>query len=171
MGWQKYAMETVKCWKIRLLQFHSAGYSCFTTAALNNSYGKEEETPLPLSPAHLGAPVLLLGAWSVCKALSHPHLTDGETAVAWTGICWAFTMLTTSDIKNNRGRLAFCFFNCLVSFSSHYGTVRLPRVLSITPDSPDSPWSLIISQTSQVLSNHGPSWLVPVDHVSWRKDG
>lgn len=147
MGWRKYITETGKGWKIRLLQFHRAGYSLFTPAALNNFYGKEEETPLLISPAHLET-VLLLGAWSACKDLSHPHLTDGETAVAWTGTYWALTMLTTSDIENNRGRLAFCFFSSLVSFSSHYGNVRLPRVLSITPDSPNSPWSLIISQTA-----------------------
>ena len=67
--------------------------------------------------------------------------TGEERAVALIGIYWVLTMLPARDI-NNRVRLAFCYFNSLVSFSSHYSNMRLPSGLSITPDSPNGPWSL-----------------------------
>lgn len=89
---------------------------------------------------------------------------------ALTGIYRVLTMLPASDI-NNVVRLAFCYLSSLVSFSSHYGNMRLPSGLSITPDSPMilGPWKA--HQHSKYLLTRICHFLYSCFVLEWRWAG
>ena len=89
------------------------------------------------APSCLVSVYVRTGRWE----LGTGPFTGEERATALIGIYWVLTMLPASDISNVV-RLTFCYFSSLVSFSSHYGNMRLPSGLSITPDSPMilGPW-------------------------------
>ena len=82
------------------------------------------------APSFLVSVYVRTGRWE----LGTGPFTGEERATALIGIYWVLTVLPASGISNVV-RLTFCYFSSLVSFSSHYGNMRLPSGLSLKSSS------------------------------------